>query len=75
MKMIHGVVVMNFMNFSFPLAISDGSSCYFSSKLANEHANISTWFVGISGKVGLSILKIGDTYMINFGLHACGFSL
>ena len=74
MKMIHGVVVMTFMTFSFPLAISDGSSCYFSSKLANEQANISTWYVGILGKVWLFVLNIGDTYMINYGLHACGFN-
>lgn len=32
----------DFMTFSFPLAISDGPSCYFSSKLANEQVNIST---------------------------------
>lgn len=36
MRRIHGVVVMTLMTFSFLLAISDGPSCYFSSKLANE---------------------------------------
>ena len=42
-------------------------------KFTVKKFNIS-YIYWVSGKVGLSVLKIGDTSMINSGLHACGFN-
>lgn len=68
MKRIHGVVVLTFMTYLFHLPlVMDGPSCYFSSKLANEQANLSIRFFGIAGKVGLYVLKIRYPSVINSG--------